>query len=231
MQRAVSTPIAPGSCSRLQHSLLQSASPLNVLGSPPMTLQLPPCSLGVGPRNGFTAAVLAAPLQLLCCCCGSTYAAHVAAQLSATEVGRPPASRPPSPRCPPPPVGACSVGGIALTSTPRFSFLRFVSVASADVPRVSNPGLSACTSEQPHAYPPRVHCCCHLLPSAIPLSVLGSLPIAPGCCSQLPHSLLSSATPLSVLAADNRARLPRPARKQVQHPLIRQLSPRLAQVT
>ena len=38
MQRAVSTPIAPGSCSRLQHSLLQSASPLNVLGSPPIAL-------------------------------------------------------------------------------------------------------------------------------------------------------------------------------------------------
>ena len=31
---------------------------------------------------------------------------------------------------------------IALTLTPRF-FLRFISVAGADVPRVSNPGLSA----------------------------------------------------------------------------------------
>ena len=36
MQCAGPTPIAPGSCSRLQHSLLQSASPLNVLGSPPI---------------------------------------------------------------------------------------------------------------------------------------------------------------------------------------------------
>ena len=53
-------------------------------------------------------------------------------------------------------------------------------------------------------YPPIAPGCCSqpALQSASPLSVLGSLPIAPGAgrCSQLQHSLLPSATPVSVLA-------------------------------
>ena len=173
MQRAVSLPIAPGSCSRLQHSLLQSASPLNVLGSPPIALGCCCSAVALFAAIGITTqcagSLLIAPgrcSQLRHTCCHQHH--HSACSLSADRARL---------------LLPAAALSAAISITTQSAWL------AADRAR---PLLSAAA---------------HLLPSATPLSVLGSLPITPGCCSQLQHSLLQSASPLSVLAADDLARL------------------------
>ena len=173
MQRAGSPPIAPGSCSRLQHSLLQSASPLNVLGSPPIALGC--CSsaaalfAAIGITTQCVGSLLIAPgrcSQLQHTCCHQHH--HPACSLSADRA-------------------------------------RLLLSAAAHFAAISNASKRVRLTADRNR--PLLTAAAHLLPSATPLSVLGSLPITQGCCSQLQHSLLQSASPLSVLAADDLARL------------------------